>query len=296
MAAMIRPSLILQMDLDERAFSEDVVSEIKRSYSYIAPSKVSSHDAGEGEPENVLRLAIKLHKPYWDKNDAAAQELWAGVMPKWLRNMFRKISNTIVAGSKVRVDQGDKPLNYAWVEAEFGDDALVAMKSMADSSIPEEAVQMVDQVRDLMGSGAFGDASVACVRMPSRASYEEQLAQAIAEAEAAAEAEAEAEAAETGESAGAESVAAGIAAAAEADGAGVGAAVQVGASDVPDAAVVDETNDASDATGEDATSDEAPAEEEPALPKIDPDYTVWGIEYADGTVREFDSAAGSFVS
>ena len=41
MTATIRPSLILNMDVDERQFSDDVVAEIKRSYSYVAPSVVA---------------------------------------------------------------------------------------------------------------------------------------------------------------------------------------------------------------------------------------------------------------
>ena len=31
------------------------------------------------------------------------------------------------------------------------------------------------------------------------------------------------------------------------------------------------------------------------LPAFDVDYGTWGIEYADGTVREFDAAAGAFA-
>lgn len=239
MAAMIRPSLILQMSIDERALSDEVIAEIKRSYSYVAPSMVSSHEAASGAPENTMRFAVKLHKPYWDKNDAAAQELWEGVMPKWLHNMFYKVSSTIVASNKVRADQGSESLDYAWLEVEFGIDALVALKTAADSSVPEEAVQAVEQVRDLMASGAFGDQAVACVRVPSRASYQAQLAQAVADASA--------------------------------DG---------------DAA----------ADAEDVSADGAAAAQPALPPKIDVDCGVWGVEYADGTVREFDSVAASFLS
>lgn len=257
MAAMIRPSLILRMDLDERAYSDEVVAEIKRSYSYVAPSVVSSHAAGEGAPENVLRLAVKLHRPYWDKSDPAAQELWEGVMPKWLRNMFSKVSNTVVASNRVRAGQGADGLDYAWAEIEFGDNVLVAFRAASDSSVPEGAVEDIEQVRDLMTSGAFGDAKVACVRIPSLASYEAQVAQAAAEAAAAAQEEA-AEDEKAGEEAGGQT------------------------SEQPSAEA-------------DAPAEAVPAEQ-PAAPKIDADRTVWGIEYADGSVREFDSASGSFMS
>lgn len=85
MTAFIRPSLILRMDLDERLFNDECVSDIKRSYSYVAPSLVQAHKPVDGQrPENVMRFMIKLHRAYWDKSDEAAQQLWEGVMPKWL--------------------------------------------------------------------------------------------------------------------------------------------------------------------------------------------------------------------
>lgn len=93
MTAFIRPSLILRMDLDERLFNDECVSDIKRSYSYVAPSLVQAHKQIDGQrPENVMRFMIKLHRAYWDKSDEAAQQLWEGVMPKWLHNMFSKVS------------------------------------------------------------------------------------------------------------------------------------------------------------------------------------------------------------
>ena len=33
----------------------------------------------------------------------------------------------------------------------------------------------------------------------------------------------------------------------------------------------------------------------PELPAFNVDYGTWGIEYADGTVREFDAVAGAFA-
>ena len=75
MTAFIRPSLILRMDLDERLFNDECVSDNKRSYSYVAPSLVQAHKQIDGQrPENVMRFMIKLHRAYWDKSDEAAQQ------------------------------------------------------------------------------------------------------------------------------------------------------------------------------------------------------------------------------
>ena len=287
MTAFIRPSLILRMDLDERLFNDECVSDIKRSYSYVAPSLVQAHKPEDGQrPENVMRFMIKLHRAYWDKSDEAAQQLWEGVMPKWLHNMFSKVSNTITAANNVRAENGEPAFPYHWLELEFGDNALIAVKTGSDSSFPADGVDMVERVRDLMNDGALGQ-DVTCVRIPSRASYEAQLAAAEqAQAEAAASAE-------QGETAGQQGAQAIDVAAAE------GEAVVV-ADRVADAAegeradVADRIADAAEPAEAAAVNAAEPTFAMPELPAFNVDYGTWGIEYADGTVREFDAAAGAF--
>lgn len=263
MTAFIRPSLVLRMDLDDRLFNDECVSDIKRSYSYVAPSLVQAHKPVDGQrPENVMRLMIKLHRAYWDKSDEAAQRLWEGVMPKWLHNMFSKVSNTITAANNVRAENGQPAFPYHWLELEFGDNALIAVKTGSDSSFPADGVDMVERVRDLMNAGALGQ-DIACVRIPSRASYEAQLAAAEQ-----AQAEAAADAAEQGESAG-----------------------QASDQAEPASATAEQAADAADAAPE---TQAEPAFAIPELPAFDVDYGTWGIEHADGSVREFNVAAGAF--
>lgn len=277
MTAFIRPSLILRMDLDERLFNDECVSDIKRSYSYVSPSLVQAHKPVDGQrPENVMRFMIKLHRAYWDKSDEAAQQLWEGVMPKWLHNMFSKVSNTITAANNVRAENGQPAFPYHWLELEFGDNALIAVKTGSDSSFPADGVDMVERVRDLMNDGALGR-DIACVRIPSRASYEAQLAAAEqAQTEAAASAEQGETAGQHGEHA--------IDAAVAAEGEAVVVADQV--ADAAGTAAETQT-DSADVT--------EPAFAMPELPAFNVDYGTWGIEYVDGTVREFDAAAGAFA-
>lgn len=287
MTAFVRPSLILRMDLDERLFNDETVAGIKRSYSYVAPSVVSSHEpADPNYAENNMRFMVKLHRAYWDCNDAEAQQLWENVMPKWLHNMFNKVSNTITAANKVCAEEGTQGMDYAWLELEFGENALVVLKTASDSSLPADGVETFERVRELMCAGKFGE-DIACVRIPSRASWEAQLA-AAEEAERAAE---EAAAAEGGEGADVGEAAAEGAAAAEVRSANA----QVdGASsrEVPPAAALAEpaAGDVAEAADEEAE----PVFVAPKLPAFEVDYGTWGIEYADGTVREFDAAAGAF--
>lgn len=247
--SMIRPSLILNVDVDERLYNKDLVAEIKRTYSYVAPSTVASHAPAADDAENNIRFDVKLHRPYWDKNDPEADALWTEVMPKWLHNMFYKVSSTITAANGRYEEQGVAPLLYAWAEVRFGDNVVVALKTKADSSVGDEAIEWIEQVRALMASDLLGE-GVACVRIPSRESYEAQKAAALA---AAAETDAKAD----GEKAAVEGQA----------GEGV------------------------------ETKTEAVPQGRPTLTvaSFDPDTAVWGIEYADGTERAFDAAAGAFV-
>lgn len=282
MTAFIRPSLILRMDLDERLFNDEQVADIKRSYSYVAPSLVQAHEpADDSRVENVMRFMIKLHRPYWDKSDAEAEELWQGVMPKWLHNMFAKVSNTITAANNVRAENGEPAFPYHWLELEFGNNALVAVKTGSDSSFPADGVDMVERVRDLMNDGALGE-GVACVRIPSRASYEAQLA--AAEAAEVERRAAEQAAAEADETAGQEVVA---------DAAPEASRAETAAAEAAEVPVADgEQPTAADA---DAAEEPEPKFAAPVLPAFDVDYSTWGIEYADGTVREFDPQTGAFA-
>lgn len=180
MTATIRPSLILNMDVDERQYSDDLLAEVKRSYSYAAPSVVAPVTPADAEApvENTIRLVVRMHRPYWDANDAAACEQWDAVMPKWLKNMFYKVSSTVTACNDVRRKSGQEPLLYAWMEVEFGDNLTVAQATEAGSAFPSDALSVVEKARDLACAGVLGEGAVR-LSVPSRASWEAQRAAAL---------------------------------------------------------------------------------------------------------------------
>lgn len=299
MTATIRPSLILNMDVDARQYSDDLVAEVKRSYSYVAPSVVAPAPAADAKApiENILRLVVRLHRSYWDANDAAAREQWDAVMPQWLKNMFYKVSSTVGAFNEVRRKAGENPVPYAWMEVEFGDNLTVAQATEAGSAFPADALNVVKRARDLACSGVLGEGAVR-ISVPSRASWEAQRAAAL---EAARLEEAAGSAAEEQVVPGADGQAAEKAAEAAETAGAVEAAIAAeaaGAAVVADEAAADaETGIDVGAMGNEAPSDLA-TDETPALrfaPAFEVDRTLWGVEYADGTVRTFDSAQGAFV-
>lgn len=285
MTATIRPSLILNMDVDERQYSDDLVAEIKRSYSYVAPSVVAPVTPADAEApvENTIRLVVRMHRPYWDANDAAACEQWDAVMPKWLKNMFYKVSSTVAACNDVRRKSGQEPLPYAWMEVEFGDNLTVAQATEAGSAFPSDALSVVEKARDLACAGVLGEGAVR-LSVPSRASWEAQRAAALEAAQpeddglADGTCESAGEAAEAAESVESVEAIESVEAVEPAD-----AADDVAATEGEPAAAEPET----------AAPDEAPRTV--FAPAFEVDRTLWGVEYADGTVRTFDSAQGAFI-
>lgn len=295
----VRPSLILHADIDEREYNDDLVASLKRSYAYVSPMVVASHEPAADDVENVLRYDIRMYRAYWDESDPEAAAQWDEVMPKWLHNMFYKVSSTITASNKMSSTHRTKPLYFAWTELQFGDNVTFAFKTKEDCSLDDTYLEFVQQGRRLMNDGTFGS-DVAAIRIPSRASYEQQKLAIIEEQRRKAEEEAAAAAAQDEEH----------------------------ASEIPvdaDQDAVSTTNDGESPTGENALTTSASAavagksaqqgdegdaadageaieaseeeQAEPELPHVnfDPDTTIWGIEYADGSVREYDSSAGAFV-
>lgn len=283
MPSYVRPSLILNVDIDERDFDDEIVADIKRSYSYVAPSQIKPADAPVDTDDvvwpvaNKMTLTVRMHRPYWEKGDPEAQELWEAVMPKWLHNMFAKVSNTITASNKIRREKGRPTLDFPWTGINFIDKMDVTVKAPEDSSIPDSTIDLIEDLREIAATGAFGEGAVA-VCIPSKESYDAQYAAAYAEAKA----KAEAEAAAAREAAEAEMAAAAMA---EAEGFEEIGATGDGTEELVAAEEVAESAD-----------DAAVAEEKlVVVPEFDVDYTLWSVTFADGTVKTYDSAKAEFV-
>jgi len=188
------------------------------------------------------------------------------------------VSNTITASNKIRREKGHPTLDFAWTGINFVDKMPVTVKAPDDSSIPDSTIDLIEDLREIAVTGAFGEGAVA-VCIPSRESYDAQYAAAYAEARA----KAEAEAAAAAEAAEAEK-------AAEAVALAEGLEEEAAAGDAAEELVAQ-------MEGEEAAADESLAEEErlAIVPEFDVDYTLWSVTYADGTVKTYDSAKAEFV-
>ena len=251
--AFIRPSLVLQAMLVPEEYSIDEEKEIKRSYMHIAQSVVRPWDADKAGEGNVMQFRIRLMKPYWDEADPAAAELWDAVMPLWIRNQAKNVSTAMHNFNTVDHPGAAKNISYEWTDFEFNDNATIRVKTEADNTIGADMPALAAKVRHLLCSGALGERKPALIRVPSRESIADQLAAYGALRAQARDANKAREAA----------LAAAEAAAAAAE--------------------------AGEISPEEAEAAKAAVPAAVTVPPFAYDYSVWGLEYADGSVVQFDS-------
>lgn len=269
-----KPSLVLQVRLSPEDFSEAQAAEIKRSYMYLAQSIVSELGEDERGEGNLMRLNVRLMKPFWNPAEEGADELWRRSFMPWLANATRNMSTAMHNYNTVLHPLGAGNVTYEWADFDFSPHAVLRLKVDDENRIPAVAPELCDRVRELAAAGAF-DEGVALIRIPSRASIatqEEAFAEELRRYREALAAYEAAEA-ETLEDAGA--AVAGDAAAAD-DAAVAANAADAAASEAP----------AATAPADAVTTGPAAA---PSEPVFELDYAVWGLERADGTVVEFDS-------
>ncbi len=239
---LIRPSLVLQVKLQPEVYSDAVAEEIRRSFIYLAQSLVSQASPEEAAEGNVMRLSIRLMKPYWDTHDPKSCELWDKVMRRWLRNVVRNMSVAMHNYNTVDHPEGCGALHYEWVDFDFGRNALIRVKTDGENRIAQEVPRMIEKIRLLMNDRAFGDKDIAMIRVPSRVSYEMQKQAALE--------------------------------------------LDRKHNTLPD-------DDPSSGRGSAPETQELTvsevAQSEASITPFSIDFRTWGIEYADGAIREFDS-------
>lgn len=282
-----KPSLVLQVRLRPEEYSDTAAAEIKRSYMYLAQSVVSELDEGERAEGNLMRLNVRLMKPFWDASDPAAEQLWRASFMPWLVNATRNMSTAMHNYNTVLHPLGAGNVTYQWADFDFAPHAVLRLKVDDENRIPSEAPALCDKVRTLAAEGVF-DENVARIRIPSRASIAAQKA-AFEEEQARYRAAlaAQNETAEVAE----EVLADGAEADVQAEAAGSVEEPETAqtSATAEDASTAEaDTTAATDAAAAAAETSEA-AGDALAEPVFNLDYSIWGIEYVDGTVVEFDS-------
>ena len=290
---LIHPSLIEKVSLDSREHNTDVAADIKRSFAYVGPITVVSHEpaAPEAPVNNEMRLICRMSRPYWT-SEGEGDQMW-DAMRTWLEAKAYKVASTIANFNKSRSEAGHQTVSYDRVELDMKPYAFGIACAQGDE-LPD-VVAVASRVRELLAQGVL-PADMAGIEAPAAASLAEQVENARVQAEAAAAAEAAGE----GEPADgevaevqADEAQAAPAEAGEAEVASEGTApaeseqptenVEASEKDVP-------------AGGEQPAEPEAPARLKHASDNLGSlDYTMWDVRLADGTVRTLDSVAGTWA-
>ena len=265
---MIHPSLIEKISLDERQANQAVIDDLKRSYPYVGPVTVTKHAATDPAC-NVMRLIVRMGKPYWSSADPQGDEMWQAVST-WLDAKLYKVGSTMANFNKSRAEKGQQTVDYGRVELDMKP-YLFSMALPTTGALPE-AEDLVARVRELLNQG-----TVVRVEMPSAASWAAQYAAAeeAAKEKAAAEAAA-AEVAKAEEESAAEETAA-------PEGDAAAEAAEVAEGEAP-------------AEAGETAEPETPAE--PAAPQVvieAVDYRLWDVVFEDGAVRTLDSSTGAWL-
>ena len=290
---LIHPSLIEKVSLDSREHNADVAADIKRSFAYVGPITVVSHEpcAPEAPVNNEMRLICRMSRPYWT-SEGEGDQMW-DAMRTWLEAKAYKVASTIANFNKSRSEAGHQTVSYDRVELDMKPYAFGIACAQGDE-LPD-VVAVASRVRELLVQGVL-PADMAGIEAPAAVSLAEQVEKARVQAEAAAAAEDAAEGEPTdGEVAEvqADEAQAAPAGAGEAEVASEGTApaeseqptenVEPAGKDVP-------------AGGEQPADPEAPARLKHASDNLGSlDYTMWDVRLADGTVRTLDSVAGTWA-
>lgn len=321
--ALIRPSLTLVLDLDERLAQRETELELKRCFAYVGAPIVRKHaPANSDDPLSNTALAmVKFgQRKYLHSSDEGADELWDSVVEHWIGNILHKVGSTMKAYNRRQRLIGLPEVIFDKFDFELqGGEFVVSLHPDLLGFVPEELNAAFSMARELLNDGTFKDA--VRVRIPADESYEEQQAAAWEtwQEEHPEEAAGEAIATDENDTAGEAAAADGEAAAAADDTTTAATAATTAATtaavatpspseepelnyDDPAWLEYDRQRKSYENTAVPVTdSDELPPiqrEElvEPPEPfSFEVDYSVWDVTFADGSTRRYDSSALAFV-
>lgn len=290
---LIHPSLIEKVSLDSREHNADVAADIKRSFAYVGPITVVSHEpcAPEAPVNNEMRLICRMSRPYWT-SEGEGDQMW-DAMRTWLEAKAYKVASTIANFNTSRSEAGHQTVSYDRVELDMKPYAFGLACAQGDE-LPD-VVAVASRVRELLAQGVL-PADMAGIEAPAAASLAEQVEKARVQAEAAAEAEAAGEGEPTdGEVAEVQADEAQVAPAeaGEAEVASEGTAPAESEQPTENIGAAEKDVPADD---EQPVEPEAPARLKHASDNLGSlDYTMWDVRLADGTVRTLDSVAGTWA-
>lgn len=278
--AQPRPSLTLLLDIDERLATKQTREEVGRCYDYVGSAVVRAHPAPEqGPAHNIARFMVKLgNRKYLRSADEGADELWDDVIERWLYNQFYTVGNNMQIYNRRQREIGNDELYFDYLDVDLENGGLtVRVRLDSNSTLPPDLAQSITAMRSAFNAGNLGE-KVTRVWMPSEASYNAQVVKAAAD-----KARREVDEARAAEE--------------EAQRRAEEEAARAAVANDPENNFTEAADLVDDPVSDELEAHRAELEAKFALPQADfaIDYSIWGIESADGSNREFDSVQGAFV-
>ncbi len=278
--ALLRPSLTLVLDLDERDAREETVQEIERTYLHICAPLVRTHEAPADAPVcNTARMMVKMGaNRYLDSADEQADENWDEIVAPWIGRMLHKVGNNMKVFNDRQREIDLPEVVFERIDVELqGGDLTVSLHTDPLSAVDVDQCDQVVLARTLRNEGVLADA--VRIEAPTDASYEEQRAAAwsawVAEHPEALEPKPKPEEAAAPEPEKTYEQ--------EMEEDRIAKSYENTAVPPTDSEVLPNIHE-----GEEE-------EEEPELFDFDVDYSLWSVTFADGSVRTFDSATRRFA-
>ena len=169
--ALLRPSLTLVLDLDERVAAEQTILEINRSYAHIGTPVIRTHaaeaaedatteDAENAPARNTARLMVNMGTySYLNSADEGADERWDTIVGPWIGNMLRKIGNNMKVFNDRQRKIGYPEVHFDTLDIELGAGAFtVAVRPHGAGAVDEAVAERVTAARNLRNDGTFAEA------------------------------------------------------------------------------------------------------------------------------------------
>ena len=161
--ALLRPSLTLVLDLDERVAAEQTILEINRSYAHIGTPVIRTHacESAEDAPvRNTARLIVNMGTySYLNSADEGADERWETIVGPWIGNMLRKIGNNMKVFNDRQRKISYPEVHFDTLDIELGAGAFtVAVRPQGAGDVDEAVAELVTAARDLRNNGTFAEA------------------------------------------------------------------------------------------------------------------------------------------
>lgn len=175
--ALLRPSLTLVLDLDERVAAEQTILEINRSYAHIGTPVIRTHacESAEDAPvRNTARLIVNMGTySYLNSADEGADERWETIVGPWIGNMLRKIGNNMKVFNDRQRKIGYPEVHFDTLDIELGAGAFtVAVRPQGAGMVDEAVAELVTAARALRNEGTLAEA--VRVELPCAASWNAQ--------------------------------------------------------------------------------------------------------------------------